>query len=189
MVSCQGIATMKTTWNFIVKRMLRPNISAVLFWWIFLGQTISDLSYAAASVYSRSLCNEFPFSFSTVMSDLNIEPLCSKWHGCVNSYRGPLVSTISVAGWEPYFSRVNSIRVIANVPIQINVITFRLFVVMSLKFYKIERAFFVRGTSPKCDLVHNTPDSLILWPAHCKNTTWSTTHSTYLLYLNRRTPL
>jgi hypothetical protein len=70
----------------------------------------------APSVYSSPLRNEFPFSFSTVMSDLIIESLC-KCHGCVNCHRRPLIFTISMAGWAPYFSRVNMIHVIANVPL------------------------------------------------------------------------
>ena len=75
-------------------------------------------SLGVALVYSP-LCNEFSFSLSTVMSVISIEPRCWKCYGCANWYRRPLIFTILVAGWAPYFSMVNLFLVIANVPVQI----------------------------------------------------------------------
>jgi len=73
------------------------------------------------------------------MSVIIIEPRCWKCYGCANWYRRPLIFTILVAGWAPYFSMVNLFHVIANVPVQIKchiAITILLFMAMSLKFYK-----------------------------------------------------
>ena len=75
-------------------------------------------SLGVALVYSP-LCNEFSFSLSTVMSVIIIEPRCWKCFCCANWYRRPLIFTILVAGWAPYFSMVNLFHVIANVPVQI----------------------------------------------------------------------